>query len=174
MNYVSYEKAIVVTYGVELLGYTLDKLENPGNIRAAADLNALLSALAQGVCYWRTLSADEWKARREAYALLEIAGAVKKRKLRSDVGKTKNPHRTATGKIIQQPDQAGPRKKQKTTKSAEVVQPDSEEEQDDEAGGDEEQDDEAGDDEEQDDEAGDDEDDGEGEDGSEEEVEDKE
>lgn len=117
MNYVNYEKAIVLVYGVDLVGSTHDVMENPGNIKTGAALNALLSALSQGVCYWRILTADEWAARRHAYEVLELAGQVLKRKQRCDVGLA----RTGTGKTSAQ---AQPRKKQKTYTSTEMVHDD--------------------------------------------------
>lgn len=128
MNYINYEKAIVVQYRVELVGSTHNVMENPGNIKTGAALNALLSALTQGVCYWKTLTAAEWAARKLAHELLEKAGVVVKRKQRSDAGKSKNPHRTATGKVIQEAGKARPHKRRKAVKSVRTVQEDHEEE----------------------------------------------
>ncbi|KAF7984939.1 hypothetical protein HWV62_9859 [Athelia sp. TMB] len=132
MNYANYEKAIVVKYGVHLAGWTHDKFENPGNIKTGTALNALLSALALGTCYWQTLSAEEWGARKLAYAALEAAGAARKRKIRSDAGKSKHPHRTSTGKRINvSKDVRPPKKQQKTAKSARIIR-DSEDDDDEE------------------------------------------
>lgn len=142
MNYVNYNKAIVAEYGVELAGWTHDKLENPGNIKTGLALNTLLSALAQGVCYWRTLSSGEWETKKQAQDVLEKAGTAKKRKQRSDAGKTRHPQRTATGKTIQisEANQARPRKKQKNTTSARMVDNSDDEDQDDDDEQDHEQD----------------------------------
>lgn len=129
MNYVNYDKEIVVKYGVHLTGWTHDKFENPGNIKTGLGLNMLLSALAHGLCYWQTLSMEEWGAKKHAQVLLEEARAAKKRKKRSDAGKSKVQW-TATGKKKERADANRPRtrKRQKTGKSVPAVRNNSHEE----------------------------------------------
>ncbi|KAF8219706.1 hypothetical protein L208DRAFT_1210884, partial [Tricholoma matsutake] len=79
MSYVKYEQDIVVKYKVELCGWpTMIKFDNPSEISTVNNIRKLHQALQAGECKW--------------LAMKEAAGetVVRKRKERSDKGKTQN------------------------------------------------------------------------------------
>lgn len=89
MNYDSYEDRIVCKWGVELVGWTEDVIENPAKITALPGLRRLYGALKTGNCYWSILSADVWALRQDTrYRKIE-EGKARARKRRSDAGVSK-------------------------------------------------------------------------------------
>lgn len=89
MNYDSYEDRVVVKWGVEVVGWTEDAIENPAKITTLLGLRRLYGALKTGSCYWSILSDEAWALRKEArYKKIE-EGKVKARKRRSDAGVSK-------------------------------------------------------------------------------------
>lgn len=92
MQYVNYEEAIVQRYGIELQGWTYDKLVNPSELSTAVDpLRKLLNAINSGDCKFVKLTAEERRKRRETYNAKIASGELKAhtRKTRSDSGKKK-------------------------------------------------------------------------------------
>jgi hypothetical protein len=92
MQYVNYEEAIVQRYGIELQGWTYDKLVNPSELSTAVDpLRKLLNAINSGDCKFVKLMAEERRKRQETYNAKIASGELKARtrKTRSDSGKKK-------------------------------------------------------------------------------------
>lgn len=89
MSYSQYE-VLVCKWGVELCGWTEDKVANPGLIQTAPALKRLLDALRKGHCYWRELTQGEWEKKIEE----REDATPKSRKRRSDHGTTKKPRKT--------------------------------------------------------------------------------
>ncbi|KAH9929137.1 hypothetical protein B0H21DRAFT_826223 [Amylocystis lapponica] len=87
MNYVNYEKEIVLKYGVELHGWTHEKFANPSNLSTSVSpLRILLDAIEQGECRFVRLTATERAAKEKDYDRRAAAGEVPKRKKRKDAG----------------------------------------------------------------------------------------
>ena len=59
MNYVNYH-GLIAKWGVELAGWMVVVVVNPGKIQMVAALKGLLDALGKGHCYWQALSKAEW------------------------------------------------------------------------------------------------------------------
>jgi len=99
MHYTRYEEEIVQQYGIELQGWTYEKLVNPSMLSSSLPpLKALHDALVMGTCKFVKLMAAERKVREAAYMAKIASGEVelRKRKQRSDVGvrkKSKWPHK---------------------------------------------------------------------------------
>ncbi|KAG1877271.1 hypothetical protein F4604DRAFT_1530985, partial [Suillus subluteus] len=64
MAYANYE-ALVVEWGVELVGWTESQIVNPGDIQSSVRLKSLVTALQSGVCCWHQLDEDEWETHKE-------------------------------------------------------------------------------------------------------------
>ena len=89
MHYTNYEEEIVQRYGIELKGWTYDKLTNPSNLSSSLiPLKTLRDALVTGTCKFVKLTAAEKKDRETTYRLSIASGdvEVRKRKRRSDAG----------------------------------------------------------------------------------------
>jgi hypothetical protein len=92
MSYVKYERDIVTKYKVELLGWPVTiKFANPSEVATVDDIRKLRQALRTGDCKWMVQTRRQQVAHAELVAAREAAGepAVKKRKERSDKGKTR-------------------------------------------------------------------------------------
>jgi hypothetical protein len=96
MQYANYEEAIVLKYGIELIGWTHDKFSNPSELSNALEpLRTLLEALNNQSCKFVKLSFSEHRAREAKYRADIASGAiaVKQRKTRKDAGtKRKGPN----------------------------------------------------------------------------------
>ena len=95
MQYVNYEELIIQKYGVELQGWTFEKLVNPSELSTSLPgLRRLLDAINNGECKFTKLTPLEVKQRREELQKKKIEGTapVKTRKPRMDRG-IKRPHR---------------------------------------------------------------------------------
>jgi hypothetical protein len=93
MQYVRYEEEIVQHYGIELQGWTYEKIINPSLFSSSLPpLRALMDALTAGTCKFVKLSASEKKEREAAYMTKIASGEVevRKRKRRSDAGVKKS------------------------------------------------------------------------------------
>src|SRR6266567_5305466 len=89
MHYTRYEEEIVQRYGIELQGWTYEKLMNPSTLSSSLPpLKVLHDALVAGTCKFVKLTAAERKAREAAYMAKIALGEVELRKCkrRSDAG----------------------------------------------------------------------------------------
>ena len=89
MQYANYEEAIVLKYGIEMVGWTHNKFCNPSELSNSLEpLRTLLEALSNQTCKFVRLSPAERRAREAKYRADVASGAlqVKKRKTRKDVG----------------------------------------------------------------------------------------
>ena len=96
MNYTRYEEEIVQRYGIELQGWTYERIINPSMMsNSLPPLMALRDALVAGTCKFVKLTATERKVREVAYMAKIKSGdiEVRKRKQRSDAGTRKKPKR---------------------------------------------------------------------------------
>ena len=92
MQYANYEEGIVQRYGIELRGWTYDRIMNPSDLSTAVGpLSKLRNAINSGDCKFVKLTAEERRERLEAYEAKIAAGEVKarERKRRSDAGSKK-------------------------------------------------------------------------------------
>ena len=95
MQYANYEELVIQKYGVELQGWTFEKLVNPSLLSTSLPgLRRLLDAINNGDCKFIKLSPLEVKKRREELQKKQNEGTapVKVRKPRKDRG-TKRPRR---------------------------------------------------------------------------------
>jgi hypothetical protein len=93
MQYARYEEEIVQRYGIELQGWTYEKIINPSLVSSSLPpLRVLMDALTAGTCKFVKLSASEKKEREAAYMAKIASGEVevRKRKRRSDAGVRKS------------------------------------------------------------------------------------
>jgi len=96
MQYTRYEEEIVHRYGVELQGWTYEKITNPSLFSSSLPpLVALRDALVAGTCKFVKLTAAERKEREAAYMTKVASGEIepRKRKRRSDAGVRKRSKR---------------------------------------------------------------------------------
>jgi hypothetical protein len=96
MHYTRYEEEIVQRYGIDLQGWTYEKLMNPSKLSSSLPpLKALRDALITGTCKFVKLTAAEKKKREAAYMACIESGEVelRKRKRRSDAGVRKKSKR---------------------------------------------------------------------------------
>ncbi|KAF8580832.1 hypothetical protein K439DRAFT_1619501 [Ramaria rubella] len=97
MSYASYESSIVDRYCVKLEGWPFNKFHSPAAMNAIGDLERLQVRLdreenERGLrCYFCKLSQEEYEDRKQA--LDELDETPKKRKERSDKGKSHGPYR---------------------------------------------------------------------------------
>ncbi|OBZ65923.1 hypothetical protein A0H81_14083 [Grifola frondosa] len=92
MNYVSYERDIVLLYGIELVGWTMDKWANPSDLsNSIPPLQKLYSALESGQCHFVRVGMTDLNERRKAYDAKVAAGLVPPRKTRKDAGTKRAP-----------------------------------------------------------------------------------
>ncbi|KAF8344810.1 hypothetical protein F5887DRAFT_858589, partial [Amanita rubescens] len=90
MNYVNYEKSIILKYHVKLIGWPDDvKFTNPASLTSVKDLRKLRQALRTQACRWVKPPDCDIKYLRESIDAQEAAGESvgQKRKRRSDKGK---------------------------------------------------------------------------------------
>ena len=83
------QEGIVHRYGVDIVGWTHNKFENPNNLsNSLPPLRTLLDATRDGTCKYIKLSSLEQKAREVQYQADIKLGkiAIKKRRTRSDAG----------------------------------------------------------------------------------------
>ncbi|TFK59004.1 hypothetical protein BDN72DRAFT_966187 [Pluteus cervinus] len=64
MNYTNYEPKIIIKYGVELVGWPLAEMINPGKIGVAKLIRVLLNSLENESCHWVQLSKEEYTQRK--------------------------------------------------------------------------------------------------------------
>ena len=99
MHYTQYEEKIVQQYGIELEGWTYEKLTNPSNLSSSLPpLKALQDVIISGTCKFIKLTAAEKKKHEAVYMSKIKSGEIElcKHKQRSDAGvskKTKWVHR---------------------------------------------------------------------------------
>ena len=90
MHYADYEEKIVQRYGVELVGWTYEKLVNPSELSTSLPgLCQLLEAINAGSCKFIKLTQDQLKKRREELQKAIESGSLpgpKTRKPRKDRG----------------------------------------------------------------------------------------
>ncbi|KAI0038699.1 hypothetical protein FA95DRAFT_1613183 [Auriscalpium vulgare] len=94
MAYDDYDTNVVERYGCKLVGWTLKEFKSPSDIGAVVALRELRDALKSGTCKWVRLTKHEKAAHNLMLKERKTAGQVpekKKRKERSDKGKTR-PH----------------------------------------------------------------------------------
>jgi hypothetical protein len=93
MQYLNYERAIVLRLGVELRGWTHPTWANPSELSTSLPpLQALLDAIKNGSCKFVKLTREECKAREAEYYQKIQAGEiqVRTRKRRKDAGKKRS------------------------------------------------------------------------------------
>lgn len=88
MQYTNYE-VLVCKLGVELIGWTEPKIDNPGKLMTALSLNRLLNALQTGDCHWSKLTETAWAERVASRDAKMLAGKGKQRATCSDKGISK-------------------------------------------------------------------------------------
>lgn len=89
MQYANYEEAIVLKYGIELVGWTHEKFCNPSELSNALEpLRKLLEALNSQTCKFVKLSPSERRDRQAKYKSDVASGAIapRQRKTRKDAG----------------------------------------------------------------------------------------
>ncbi|OBZ67744.1 hypothetical protein A0H81_12133 [Grifola frondosa] len=96
MNYVNYERDIVLHYGIQLVGWTADKFSNPSELsNSLGPLQKLKNALENGDCRFERLSTTELAERQKKFDEKVDAGVVSQRKTRKDAGKKRGKRRSA-------------------------------------------------------------------------------
>jgi hypothetical protein len=136
MQYVNYDE-LIQKYGVELQGWTFEKLVNPSLLSTSLPgLRRLLDAINNGDCKFVKLSALEVKKHREELQKKKDEGfvAVKTRKPRKDRGTKRARTKGNLGKHkavddndgegndeLDEEDDEHPRKRRRAPKSAETV-----------------------------------------------------
>lgn len=96
MKYIWYKEDIVQRYGIELRGWTFEKIMNPTLLSSSLPpLMALRDALVAGTCKFVKLTAAQRKEREAAYMEKINSGEIEawKRKQRSDAGTVKKSKR---------------------------------------------------------------------------------
>ena len=65
MNYSNYERKIVESHGMELIGWPSDLLpiRNPGQLGGCDQVQKLLVALTTNICHWKKLSEEDRQRR---------------------------------------------------------------------------------------------------------------
>jgi hypothetical protein len=87
MQYVNYEKDIVIKYGVALEGWTHPTWANPSDLSTSLPpLQALANAVKNGTCHFRTLTPEERQQRETEYFRKATSGEIVQRKIRKDKG----------------------------------------------------------------------------------------
>jgi hypothetical protein len=101
MSYVNYERDIVTKYKVKIIGWpSAVKFASPSEIGTVDDIRLLRQALKVGDCKWMVQTRRQQQAHIETLAARVAAGEVvgKKRKQRSDKGKTREKSSRKGGK----------------------------------------------------------------------------
>lgn len=89
MHYTRYDEEIVLRYGIDLQGWTYEKIINPSLMSSSLPpLIELRDALVEGTCKFVKLTATERKERQAAFLAKIKSGEVelRKRKQRNDIG----------------------------------------------------------------------------------------
>ncbi|KAH7903694.1 hypothetical protein BJ138DRAFT_1020229 [Hygrophoropsis aurantiaca] len=98
MNYLNYEKGIVESYSVQLVGWPNDvPFTNPSNIGTIGEMRKLREDLKSGTCHWKKLTQRELNAFRTELKTRRAAGeniGVARQK-RSDAGISRGSKRKA-------------------------------------------------------------------------------
>jgi len=88
MNYANYERAIVLLYGVKVVGWPLEEFVSPSDITNITNMRKLRDAWKAGACKWVRLTQAELDAHAASIEARQKSGEVvgKPRKKRSDAG----------------------------------------------------------------------------------------
>jgi hypothetical protein len=88
MNYANYERAIVLLYGVKVVGWPLKEFVSPSDITNITNMQKLHDAWKVGACKWVRLTQAELDAHAASIEAWQKSGKVvgKPRKKRSDAG----------------------------------------------------------------------------------------
>jgi hypothetical protein len=117
MHYADYEEKIVQRYGVELIGWTYEKLVNPSELSTSLPgLRQLLEAIKTGSCKFIKLTQAQLKQRREEHQKAIEDGSLpapKTRKPRKDRGSKRK--RTDDDKENGEDKQPAPKKSRRST-----------------------------------------------------------
>lgn len=91
MNYVNYEKAIMLLHGVKIVGWPLEAFVSPSDVTNVIDIRKLRDAWKSGACKWVRLTAAELNIHAASLEEREKNGETvgKPRKKRSDAGVTR-------------------------------------------------------------------------------------
>lgn len=80
MDYIYYKESIVLKYGIELIGWPLERFVNPSDLSSSLPiLTQVCDALKNGTCKWVKLSPADRKARKAAWDADVAAGKVVER-----------------------------------------------------------------------------------------------
>jgi hypothetical protein len=80
MDYIYYRESIVLKYGIELIGWPLERFINPSDLSSSLPiLTQVRDALKNGTCKWVKLSLADRKARKAAWDAFVAAGKVVER-----------------------------------------------------------------------------------------------
>lgn len=95
MQYVNYERDIVLRFGIELIGWTHPTWINPSELSTSLPpLQALLDAIKSGTCKFVRLTHGDRKVREAEYYKKVEAGEIDiGRKKRKDAGKKRGPRK---------------------------------------------------------------------------------
>jgi len=100
MKYADYE-SLVITHGVELVGWTEGTGVCPIEcINTAPQLRRLLTALNTGECHWEQLTDDNWATRKAAHKTQINAGLGHQRALRKDKGVSRKGKQPISSEIV--------------------------------------------------------------------------
>ena len=128
MQYTRYEEEIVQRYGIELQGWTYERIMNPSLLTSSLlPLMTLRDALVAGTCKFVKLTAAERKERELAYMAKIKSGEVevRKRKRRSDAGtrkKSKQAHTEADDRDTADDSDDNANHEKRKLKSQEVIE----------------------------------------------------
>ena len=91
MNYVNYEKAIMLLHGVKIVGWPLEAFISLSDVTNVIDIRKLRDAWKSGACKWVRLTAAELNIHAASLEEREKNGEAvgKPRKKRSDAGVTR-------------------------------------------------------------------------------------
>ena len=96
MQYKNFEQTVVLSHGLDLVGWTHKTFANPGSLPASIEpLRELLNALETGACRFIRLSHAERQRRKRTFEEGVEAGtaSAKVRKTRDDIGRKRGPYR---------------------------------------------------------------------------------
>ncbi|EMD35107.1 hypothetical protein CERSUDRAFT_97023 [Gelatoporia subvermispora B] len=123
MNYITFERDIVLRYSIDLKGWPLEKFVNPSELSTSIPpLLSLKEALDNGTCHFVKLNAVQLAEREEKYRAALESGTEQPRKKRKDAGKSRGRRSGQQDDGTHEPDGGQPSKRRKTQhKSAEIV-----------------------------------------------------
>jgi len=93
VHWLRFEEKVLLQYGVDLIGYTYDKVVNPSDLSSSiGPLQELLDALKNGSCKFIKLTNQQRKEQQAAYDAKVNTGEIQpqKRKRRSDAGEKRS------------------------------------------------------------------------------------